>query len=171
MGILKRVLFALGILLCIYPLIRQHINKVQQERIESEDVIGVISIPQIDALHPIYEGTSEAVLQKGIGHIKMSSALTGGTGTHCLLAGHRGLPNAELFRRLGELEKGDLFYIEVKDKRHTYQVCNIRVVTPEETEGLGIWKDRDLVSLITCTPYGINTHRLIVTGERMEERE
>lgn len=170
MGTLKRVLFALGLLLCIYPIVGQHINKVQQESIDSEGVIGLIRIPKVDVLLPIYEGTSEAVLQKGIGHLEESSAPSGGIGTHCLLAGHRGLPNAELFRRLGELKKGDLFSIEDKSNTYTYQVCNIRVVRPEETEGLGICKDRDLVSLITCTPYGINTHRLIVTGERMEAR-
>ena len=118
MGILKRVLFALGMLLCIYPIVRQHITKVQAERIvyeyqkkqDSEDVIGVISIPQIDVLLPIYEGTTEAILQEGVGHMEVSSALSGGIGTHCLLAGHRGLPNAELFRRLGEL-KDSVFLI------------------------------------------------------------
>ncbi len=179
MAILKRILLLLGMLLCFYPLVRQRISKVEEERITSdyqanqasEDVMGVISIPKIDVMLPIYEGTGEEVLQKGIGHMEVGSSLLGGAGTHCLLAGHRGLPGKELFTRLGELKEGDLFHLEVNNKRHTYQVCSIRVVRPEETEGLGIWEDRDLVSLITCTPYGINTHRLIVTGERMEERE
>lgn len=179
MGILKRVLFVLGMLLCVYPVARQRISKVYEERLvseykanqASEDVMGIISIPKIDVLLPIYEGTTEEVLQKGIGHIEESSSLGGCFGTHCLLAGHRGIPSAELFRRLGELRKGDLFSIETRGQRYTYAVCEIRVVKPEETEGLGICKDRDLVSLITCTPYGVNTHRLIVTGERMEERK
>lgn len=179
MGILKRILFALGMLLCVYPVILQYISKVSEEKIVSEyqehqnneDVMGVISIPKIDVMLPIYEGTTEEVLQKGIGHMEVGSSLTGEADTHCILAGHRGLPGKELFVRLGELEEGDLFYIEVNGETHAYQVCSIRVVRPEETEGLGICKDRDLVSLITCTPYGINTHRLIVTGERMEERK
>lgn len=179
MGILKRVLFVVGILVCFYPIVRQRISKVDEACIVSEyrenyisqEVMGVINIPKIDVLLPIYEGTTETVLQKGVGHVEVSSALGGGSGTHCLLAGHRGIPGKTLFLRLGELNEGDLFYTEVNNEKHTYQVCEIRVVRPEETEGLGIWEDRDLVSLITCTPYGINTHRLIVTGERMEERE
>lgn len=179
MGILKRIFLLVGMLLCLYPVVRHRISKIGENRIASryqenqtsEDVMGIISIPKIDVLLPIYEGTTETVLQKGIGHIEVSSSLGGGFGTHCLLAGHRGLPSAELFRRLGELRKGDLFSIETQGQRYTYAVCEIRVVKPEETEGLGIWENRDLVSLITCTPYGINTHRLIVTGERMEEIE
>ena len=179
MGILKRILLLLGMLLCLYPAIRQRISAVREAKITSEyqtnqtseDVMGIISIPKIDVLLPIYEGTTEAVLQKGVGHIAVSSSLGGGSGTHCLLTGHRGLPSAALFRRLGELQEGDSFCIETKGQRCTYAVCEIRVVKPEETEGLGIWENRDLVSLITCTPYGINTHRLIVTGERMEERK
>ena len=179
MGILKRILLLLGMFLCLYPVVRHRISKIYEERIvseyqanpTSENMMGIISIPKIEVLLPIYEGTTEAVLQKGVGHIEVSSSLGGGLGTHCLLAGHRGLPSAELFRRLGELQEGDLFYVETKGQRYTYVVCEIRVVRPEETEGLGICENRDLVSLITCTPYGINTHRLIVTGERMEERK
>ena len=94
------------------------------------------------------------MLQKGIGHIERSSPLGGEKGTHCLLAGHRGLPDAELLTRLGEMKEGELFYIETSRDRYTY-----------------IQKDRQLVSLITCTPYGINTHRLVVTGERLEEEK
>lgn len=179
MGILKRVLPVLGILLCLYPIVHQGITRSKNEKIVREyreqptadEAMGILEIPKIDVLLPIYQGTSEDVLEKGIGHLDGSSALGGGKSTHCLLAGHRGLPNAELFTGLGEVEEGDLFYIEVNNQRCTYKVCEIRVVRPEETEGLGIQEDRDLVSLITCTPYGINTHRLIVTGERMEEKE
>lgn len=177
MGILKRVLWVLGMLLCIYPAVRQRISKVHEQRIASEyqenrtseEMIGIINISKIDLLLPIYEGTTEEVLQKGIGHLEASSSLGGGSGKHCLLAGHRGLPSTELFGRLGEVQEGDTFYIETKGQRYTYRVCEIRVIKPDEVEGLGIWGNRDLVSLITCTPYGINTHRLIVTGERMEE--
>jgi len=177
MAILKRILFVLGIVLCICPLVYQVQEKceayktVQEYRENSKDgkVIGVLEIPKINMLLPIYSGTNEEVLGKGVGHLEGSS-LPGGTNTHCLLAGHRGLPGAELLTRLGEIEEGDFIYIEEGDERLTYQVCMIRVVRPEETEGLGIQEGKDLVSLITCTPYGINTHRLIVTGERMEEK-
>lgn len=178
MGILKRLLFAVGLLLCLYPVVRQNLAKTCEDLMQShrenqscENVLGLLEIPKIRLLLPIYEGTSEEVLQKGIGHMEISSPLGGGKRTHCLLAGHRGLPEAELFARLGEVREGDIFYIEVEEQQYAYQVCEIRVVRPDETEGLGICKDRDLVSLITCTPYGINTHRLIVTGERLEEIE
>ena len=178
MGILKRLLFVVGLLLCFYPIVRQTLTSSQEELAHRcqqnppcDGVLGILEIPMIQVMLPVYEGTSEEVLQKGVGHMEVSSPLGGGEGTHCLLAGHRGLPNATLFARLGEMREEDTFYIEVEEQRYTYQVCEIRVVRPEETEGLGICKDRDLVSLITCTPYGINTHRLIVTGERMEERE
>ena len=178
MGILKRLLFAVGLLLCFYPVVRssfasgrEQLTQNYRENQPCDGVLGILDIPKIQVMLPVYEGTSEEVLQKGVGHMEVSSPLGGGEGTHCLLAGHRGLPEATLFARLGELREGDTFYVEVMKQRYTYQVCEIRVVRPEETEGLGICKDRDLVSLITCTPYGINTHRLIVTGERMEEKE
>lgn len=179
MGILKRMLPVLGILLCVYPFVSQMYTRNKNEEIVQRyrkastvsNIIGILEIPKINVLLPIYQGTTEEVLEKGIGHLDGSSALGGGMGTHCLLAGHRGLPEAELFTRLGEVEEGELFYIEENSRRYIYQVCEIRVVRSEETEGLGIQEDRDLVSLITCTPYGINTHRLIVTGERMEEKE
>lgn len=178
MGILKRLLFVIGLLLCLYPVVsrslvtkREELARSQRKEQYSEDFLGILEIPKIGVLLPVYEGTTEEVLQKGIGHMEVSSPLGGGEDSHCLLAGHRGLPDAMLFTRLGEMSKGDIFYIEVQDERHTYQVCEIRVVRPKETEGLGICEGRDLVSLITCTPYGINTHRLIVTGERMEERK
>lgn len=179
MGILKRMLPVLGILLCLYPIVNRIITRSKNEEIVRgyrqnltvDETMGILEIPKIDVLLPIYQGTTEAVLKKGIGHLEGSSVLGGGRSTHCLLAGHRGLPDAELFTRLGEVEEGDLFYIEVNSQRYTYKVCEIQVVRPEETEGLGIQENRDLVSLITCTPYGINTHRLIVTGERMEEKK
>ena len=178
MGLLKRLLFVIGLMLCFYPFVRQSLTSCREEaaprcqqNLYCDSALGILEIPKIQVRLPVFEGTSEEVLQKGIGHMEVSSPLGGGEGTHCLLAGHRGLPNATLFARLGEMREEDTFYIEVEEQRYTYQVCEIRVVRPEETEGLGICKDRDLVSLITCTPYGINTHRLIVTGERMEERE
>lgn len=179
MGKVKRILLTAGIALCAYPLISQMHAQSEERKVVLEyqenpsecNVIGVLEIPQINVLLPIYSGVTEDILQKGVGHMQESSPLGGGRDTHCLLAGHRGLPNATLLTRLGEIENGDTFYIEVNHNRYAYRVCEIRVVKPDETEGLGIQKDRDLVSLITCTPYGINTHRLIVTGERMEEKE
>jgi len=179
LGKLKRILLVLGILLLFYPICHRRATEWKQNKmieqhrsgLSSNEMIGILEIPAIQVLLPVYDGVTEGVLQKGIGHLEMSSPLGGGSGTHCLLAGHRGLPEAELLARLGELEEGDLFRIEIDDKTYTYQVCEIRVLKPEETEGLGIQKDRDLVSLITCTPYGINTHRLVVTGERLEEEK
>lgn len=179
MGILKRVFPVLGILLCLYPIVNQLIARSKNEEIVQEyrensavsEAMGILEITKINVLLPIYQGTAEEVLERGIGHLERSNPLGGGKSTHCLLAGHRGLPEAELLTRLGEMEEGDIFYIEVNHNRYAYQVCEIRVVKPDETEGLGIQENRDLVSLITCTPYGINTHRLIVTGERMEEKE
>lgn len=179
MGILKRLLFVLGILLCLYPICCQSVNHAENKEIveqyrsglHSDDVLGILEIPAIHVRLPICEGVTEQVLQKGIGHIETSSPLGGGKGTHCLLAGHRGLPEAELLTRLGEVKEGELFYIETSYDKYTYQVCEIKVIKPEETGGLGVQKDRELVSLITCTPYGINTHRLVVTGERLEEEK
>lgn len=179
MGILKRIFLVLGIFLCLYPVFHDVIASMEEKEIIEQyrsglmldDVIGILTIPSIQVQLPIYEGVTENVLQKGIGHIEKSSPLGGGTSTHCLLAGHRGLPEAEFLTRLGELEKGEQFQVEIKENIYTYKVCEIKVVRPEETGGLGIQRDRELVSLITCTPYGINTHRLIVTGERLEEEK
>lgn len=132
-------------------------------------LMGSIEIPKIDVKLPIYHGTEESTLSNGIGHLKGSSLPVGGENTHCILSGHRGLPNAELFTRLDELKKGDLFLIYTCNQTLTYQVSEIQIVEPENTEILGIQSEKDLVSLITCTPYGINTHRLVVTGERVVE--
>ncbi|MBQ8559213.1 MAG: class C sortase [Tyzzerella sp.] len=132
-------------------------------------MMGTIEIPKISVKLPIYHGTEEDVLASGIGHLKESSLPVGGENSHSVLSGHRGLPNAQLFTRLDELEEGDIFSIQICNQRLNYRVCDICVVEPEETEGLVIQAGRDLVSLVTCTPYGINTHRLVVTGERVTE--
>ncbi len=131
-------------------------------------MMGSISIPKLSIHLPVYHGTKEEELSKGIGHIPGSSLPVGGVHTHALLAGHRGLPRAELFQHLDKMEIGDRFYLHVYDKKLSYQVCQIHVVRPSELQSLQLQEGRDLVSLITCTPYGINTHRLIVTGEREE---
>lgn len=135
-------------------------------------MMGSMEIPKIDLKLPIYHGTEEATLAVGIGHLKESSLPVGGDNTHSVLTGHRGVPNAQLFTRLDELEIGDLFYIHVCQETLCYRVSEIQVVKPEEAKVIAIREGEDLVSLVTCTPYGINTHRLVVTGKReMESTE
>lgn len=133
-------------------------------------MMGSIEIPRIALKLPIYHGTEEETLANGIGHLKESSLPVGGINSHCILTGHRGLPDAQLFTRLDELEIGDQFYLYICEEKLSYRVCEIQVVKPEEVEILNIHQGEDLVSLITCTPYGINTHRLVVTGKRVNEK-
>ena len=132
------------------------------------DSMGYIDIPKIGVQIPIYHGTSENVLQKGIGHLEGSSLPIGGRGTHSILTGHTGLVHAKLFTDLTMLEKGDKFFIYVLDEIIAYEVDDIRVVDPKETQGLKRIKEQDYCTLITCTPYGINSHRLLVRGTRIE---
>ncbi|MGE6364085.1 class C sortase [Bacillus paramycoides] len=129
--------------------------------------MGYIEIPTIDVKLPIYAGTSENVLSRGVGHINASSLPVGGESTHAVLTGHRGLPSALLFTDLDKLKKGDTFYIHSLNKVLAYKVDQIKVVLPNETNDLLVVKDKDYVTLVTCTPYGVNTHRLIVRGERV----
>ena len=136
--------------------------------IEGDGVMGYIEIPRIDARIPIYHYATEASLKKGVGHVEESGLPIGKKGNHVLLTGHRGLPNAQLFTRLDEMEMGDLFFIHVLDKTFVYEVNQITIVLPEEVEKQKEEPMRDLITLITCTPYGVNTHRLLVTGERTE---
>lgn len=131
-------------------------------------ILGYIEIPEIKCSLPIYHGTDTAVLQIAVGHIEGSSLPVGGEGTHCVLSGHRGLPSARLFTDLDELENGDLFMIQVLDETLTYEVDQIRTVLPQEVEELDVIEGEDLCTLITCTPYGINSHRLLVRGHRVE---
>lgn len=130
--------------------------------------IGYITIPKIDLELPIYEGSDDAVLQKGIGHMEQSSYPIGGEGTHSVLTGHRGLPDAELFTHLDKMEIGDRFYLHVLDEILAYRVDQIKVVEPNETGDLDIIPGKDYCTLVTCTPYSINTHRLLVRGVRTE---
>lgn len=130
--------------------------------------IGYITIPKIDLELPIYEGSDDAILQKGIGHMEQSSYPIGGESTHSVLTGHRGLPDAELFTHLDEMEAGDLFYLHVLDEILAYRVDQIKVVEPNETGDLDIIPGEDYCTLVTCTPYSINTHRLLVRGVRTE---
>lgn len=134
-----------------------------------DGVMGYISIPKIDIKIPIYHGTSSEVLSKGVGHLEGSSFPVGGESAHAILSAHRGLPSARLFTDLDQLEVGDKFYIYILDQVYTYQVDQVLVIEPSETEALQIQDGKDLVTLVTCTPYGVNTHRLLVRGERVEE--
>lgn len=131
-------------------------------------IMGYIVIPRIHVKLPIYHGTSEAVLNKAVGHLEGSSLPVGGVGNHAVLSAHRGLPSAELFSRLDELTEGDVFTIEVLNRTLTYEVDQILIVEPHEVEALGPVEGQDYCTLLTCTPYGINSHRLLVRGRRIE---
>lgn len=130
--------------------------------------LGYITIPKINVNLPIYNGTSQDVLSKGVGHMEQSSYPLGGESTHCVLTGHRGLPSAVLFTDLDKLEIGDEFYLHVLDEILAYKVDQIKVVEPNESGDLEIVDGKDYCTLVTCTPYAINSHRLLVRGERTE---
>ena len=131
-------------------------------------VMGIVEIPKIGCTLPIYHGTDDAVLQIAVGHLEWSSLPVGGEGTHCVLSGHRGLPSARLFTNLDQLAVGDRFLLRVLDETLTYEVDQILIVEPQEVAALGITEGGDSCTLVTCTPYGINTHRLLVRGHRVE---
>ena len=134
-------------------------------------IMGYITIPKIGVELPVYHGTSDGVLQVAAGHLEGSSLPVGGAGTHAVISAHRGLPNAKLFTNLDELEVGDTFTITVLDRVLTYEVDQISIVLPTETDLLQPVEGKDYVTLMTCTPYGINTHRLLVRGKRIENAE
>lgn len=134
-------------------------------------VMGYIEIPEINCSLPIYHGTDEAVLQVAIGHLEWSSLPVGGESSHCVLSGHRGLPSAKLFTNLDKLQEGDIFILRVLNEILTYEVDQILIVEPQETGSLQISEGEDYCTLVTCTPYGINTHRLLVRGHRIENIE
>ena len=134
-------------------------------------IMGYIEIPKIDVTLPIYHGTSEAILQVAIGHLEWTSLPVGGEGSHCVVSGHRGLPRARLFTDLDQMEKGDTFLLRVLDEVLTYEVDQIKIVEPHETDELLIVEGEDFCTLVTCTPYGINTHRMLVRGHRIETAE
>lgn len=134
-------------------------------------IMGYLEIPAVKVALPIYHGTEEKVLQVAVGHLEWSSLPVGGASTHCVLSGHRGLPSARLFTDLDKLVVGDLFLIRVLDEVLTYEVDRIEIVKPHQMNALLIEKGEDLCTLVTCTPYGINTHRLLVRGHRIENVE
>ena len=131
-------------------------------------IMGYIEIPNIKLSLPIYHGTEESVLQIAVGHLDWSALPVGGEGTHCVLSGHRGLPSAKLFTNLDQLREGDTFTLRVLDEVLCYEVDQIRVVEPQDTDALLPEPGQDLCTLVTCTPYGVNTHRLLVRGHRIE---
>ncbi len=134
-------------------------------------VMGYVEVPCIGVSLPIYHGVDEAVLQIAIGHIEWSSLPIGGEGTHSAISGHRGLPSAKLFTDLDKVKKKDLFVVRVLNEVYTYEVDQIRIVSPDDVKDLEIEDGKDYCTLVTCTPYGINSHRLLVRGHRVENVE
>ena len=146
-------------------------QKAEYERlldVSGMGIMGYIEIPSLKVSLPIYHGTEESVLQVAVGHLEWTSLPVGGESTHCVLPGHRGLPSAKLFTDLDRLVVGDRFRLGVLDQVLTYEVDQILIVEPQDTEALLIEEGKDLCTLVTCTPYGINTHRLLVRGHRVE---
>lgn len=151
-------------------------NKEEKENynsilsVDDNGMMGYITIPELRLKLAIYHGVDESVLQVGIGHIEGSSLPVGGEGTHCVLSGHRGLPSAKLFTDIDKLVIGDVFMLHVYDEMLTYEIDQILIVEPEDYSALAIEEGKDYCTLITCTPYGINTHRLLVRGHRVENK-
>lgn len=135
---------------------------------QGNGVMGYISIPKIHADIAVYHGTGADTLQQGVGHVEGTSLPVGGIGTHAVIAGHRGLPTAKLFTDLDQMEEGDLFYMHILNEILAYRVDQILTVEPDEVEALAIEEGKDYITLLTCTPYGVNTHRLLVRGIRTD---
>ena len=135
--------------------------------ISGDGIMGYIEIPKISLKLPIYHSSSDESLERGVGHLETTALPIGGAGNNPILTGHRGLPSAELFTRLDEIKKGDLIYIRVLNDNLAYEVDDIRVIEPDDVSTLQPVSGKDMITLITCTPYGINTHRLVVQGVRV----
>lgn len=152
-----------------YPLTEEQEDEYEQLlNVSGLGIMGYIEIPSIDCSLPIYHGTEESVLQVAVGHLEWTSLPVGGESTHCVLSGHRGLPSAKLFTDLDKLVEGDIFMLRVLDEVLTYEVDQILIVEPQETGALQIEEGKDYCTLVTCTPYGINSHRLLVRGHRID---
>lgn len=143
----------------------------RQLNINGNGIMGYIDIPGINVMLPLYHTVEESILQTSIGHIEWTSLPTGGKSTHTVFSGHRGLPSAKLFSDLDQLNSGDLFMLRILDELMTYEVDQILVVEPHEVKPLQIEEGKDLCTLVTCTPYGVNSHRLLVRGHRVENPE
>ena len=153
------------------------LSEAQQENYRSllniggNGIMGYIEIPKLGVTMPVYHGTDEAVLQVAIGHLDWTSLPVGGESSHCVVSGHRGLPSARLFTDLDKMEVGDTFLLRILDEVLTYEVDQIRIVLPQNTDDLLIVEGEDLCTMVTCTPYGINTHRMLVRGRRIATEE
>ena len=139
--------------------------------VEGSDIMGYIDIEKVHIHLPIYHGTDEAVLQVAIGHLEDTSLPIGGASSHCVLSGHRGLPSAKLFTDIDQLTEGDVFVLTVLNHEATYEVDQILTVLPDEMQSLAITPEQDYCTLVTCTPYGVNTHRLLIRGHRIPNIE
>lgn len=139
--------------------------------LSADGVMGTVEIPSIDVSLPIYHGTSDAVLKKGAGHLQGTSLPVGGESTHTVITGHTGLSNAKLFTDLTQVKKGDVFFLNVMAEKLAYKVDQIKVVLPTELDDLKVVPGEDYCTLLTCTPYGVNDHRLLVRGERTDHQE
>lgn len=139
--------------------------------LNADGVMGTVEIPSIDVSLPIYHGTSDAVLKKGAGHLQGTSLPIGGESTHTVITGHTGLSNAKLFTDLTQVKKGEVFFLNVMGEKLAYKVDQIKVVLPTELDDLKIVPEKDYCTLLTCTPYGVNDHRLLVRGERTDYQE
>lgn len=148
---------------------REGLEYTELLKLEGSQAMGYVEIEKIDLCLTIGYGTTEQVLEHGVGHMEGSSMPIGGENTHAVLFGHRGLPSAKLFTDLDQMEVGDTFVLHVLNRTLTYKVDQILVVKPEETEALKIEAGKDYVTLVTCTPYAVNTHRLLIRGIRMKE--
>ena len=148
----------------------QRADYLRQLDVDGSGIMGYIDIQKIRCTLPIYHGTDDGVLQIAIGHIEGSSLPVGGESTHCVLSGHRGLPSARLFTDIDQLVEGDTFLIRTLDEVLTYEVDQIRIVLPREVGDLCVEPGKDLCTLVTCTPYGVNTHRLLVRGHRVDTK-
>ncbi|SHH52602.1 sortase A [Virgibacillus chiguensis] len=142
-------------------------NKSYYDALNIDPAIGSIEIPKIGSNLPIYHGTGEDVLSRGVGHMENSSLPTGEKGTHSVLTAHRGLPSAKLFRNLDELGKGDQFYVNVLNEKYAYEVYDVEIVLPHETQWLQTEDNEEYMTLLTCEPYMLNTHRMLVKGKRV----
>ena len=192
MNALVAIIFIAGVGLLVYPSFSDWWNKQHRsEAIASYEkkvasltekqyqqlwngtgtgIMGYVEIPKINVSLPIYHGDDQAILQIAIGHIPGTSLPVGGKGTHSVLSGHRGLPSARLFTDIDQLKKGDIFMLQVMDNTLTYKVDQISVVLPSDMSKLQIDSNQDYCTLMTCTPYGVNTHRLLVRGHRISRK-
>lgn len=150
-----------------YPTEREHERYLDALNVTDEGIMCYVEIPSIRVSLPVYHGVDSAVLQVAIGHIEGTSLPVGGPGTHCVISGHRGLPSAELFSNIDQLREGDTFRLETLGETLTYEVDQIRIVEPDQLDDIEIVPGQDLCTLVTCTPYGVNTHRLLVRGHRV----